>query len=151
MDIAEYVMKLQDINKLYRDLTVKLQDPALLFLRLILAYGFYKPALLKLKDVEAIGNWFSSLAYPFPLLNAYLATTTETMGVILLFLGLGIRYITIPLQFVMVVAIVTVHWTNGFDASNNGFEIPLYYLLMLFVLMVYGGGKYGLDYILRRK
>jgi putative oxidoreductase len=144
-------MKLKDINKIYKDVTVKLQDLALLFLRLMLAYGFYKPALLKLKDVEAIGNWFSSLAYPVPFLSAYLATATETVGVILLFLGLGIRYITIPLQFVMVVAILTVHWSNGFDASNNGFEIPLYYLLMLFVLMVYGGGKYSMDFFLKRK
>jgi len=45
----------------------------------------------------------------------------------------------------MLVAIKTVHWANGFEAGNNGFEIPLYYLLMLFVLFVYGGRRFSLD------
>jgi hypothetical protein len=45
----------------------------------------------------------------------------------------------------MIVAIKTVHWANGFDAGNNGFEIPLYYLIMLLTLMVFGSGKISLD------
>ena len=50
----------------------------------------------------------------------------------------------------MVVAIVTVHLGHGFEAGNNGFEIPLYYLIMLFTLLVYGSGKYSLDYLLSK-
>jgi putative oxidoreductase len=44
----------------------------------------------------------------------------------------------------------TVHLSNGFAAGDNGYEIPLYYLLMLFALMVYGSGRYSLDYLLER-
>ena len=36
-------------------------------------------------------------------------------------------------------------------AGDNGFEIPLYYFLMLFALVVYGSGKFSLDYLLDRK
>jgi hypothetical protein len=34
-----------------------------------------------------------------------------------------------PLIITMIVAIVTVYWENGFEAGENGFEIPLYYII----------------------
>jgi len=49
---------------------------------------------------------------------------------------------------VMVVAIVTVHLAHGFSAGDNGFEIPLYYLLFLFIFMSHGAGKFSLDHLL---
>ena len=110
----------------------------LLLLRLILAYGFFGPAKMKWSNMEGIINWFSQMGLPMPALNAYLAASAEALGVILLFLGLGTRIITIPLMFVMFVAIKTVHWQHGFAASNNGFEIPLYYMLMLLTLFIMG-------------
>ena len=88
---------------------------------------------------------------PFPILNAYLAGITEAAGVILLLVGLGTRLISIPLIFVMLVAIFTVHIGNGFDACKNGFEIPLYSIVMLFTLVVCRGGKFSVDYLLSKK
>lgn len=122
----------------------------LLIIRLILAYGFYIPAKMKIKDVGAIASWFESMNYPFPVVNAYLATLTEVTGVVLLVLGLATRLITIPLMVVMLVAIFTVHLPNGFEAGNNGFEIPLYYLILLAVLFVYGGGRLSIDNLLHK-
>jgi len=122
------------------------KDASLLFVRLILAYGFYEPMMSKWADIDSVAQWFGeSLGLPFPLLNAYMAASTEALGVVLLVLGLGVRMISLPLMIVMVVAITTVHLNNGFAAGENGFEIPLYYMLMLFVLATHGGGKYGLD------
>jgi len=104
--------------------------------------------MMKIKDINSIAEWFKSINIPLPVLNAYLSTGTEVLGVILLTLGLFSRFISIPLIITMIVAIVTVHWGNGFEAGENGFEIPLYYIIMLFTLMVYGSGKISLDYIL---
>lgn len=129
----------------------QLQDLALLFIRLILAYGFYGPAMKKWGNMEGIAQWFDSMNYPLPTLNAYLAGTAEAAGVVLLFLGLGSRIISIPLMITMLVAIFTVHIGNGFAAGDNGFEIPLYYLLMLFLLVAYGSGKYSVDYFIKKK
>jgi putative oxidoreductase len=129
----------------------KLDSLILLLLRLTLAYGFYNPAIMKWKDINAIAAWFESMNYPLPALNAYLAGITELAGVILLALGLGVRIISLPLIFVMLVAIFTVHIGNGFEAGDNGFEIPLYYLLMLLSLFVFGGGKYSIDYFFTKK
>jgi putative oxidoreductase len=129
----------------------RLKDLPLLFIRLILAYGFFNPALMKIKDVHGIADWFESIDIPFPLFSAYLATITEVLGVILLVLGLFSRFISIPLIITMIVAIVTVHSINGFEAGENGFEIPLYYIIMLFTLLVYGSGKISLDHLLFNK
>lgn len=128
-----------------------MQSLALLLIRFILAYGFYEPAINKWSDINSVALWFGSIGIPFPTINAYMAAGTELAGVILLTLGLFTRYISIPLMFVMVVAICTVHFTNGFSAGDNGFEIPLYYMLMLFILVTHGGGKYSIDYLRRKK
>ncbi|ASZ14996.1 DoxX family protein [Chitinophaga pendula] len=123
----------------------------LLLMRLILAYGFYGPATMKWKDIRSIADWFGSIGIPAPALNAYLAATTELLGVILLILGLGTRFIAVALIIVMIVAIKTVHWQNGFEAGDNGYEIPLYYLIMLFTLFIYGPGKVSVDHLIGRK
>lgn len=132
------------IQKFY-DQAEKLRDLPLLFIRLILAVGFFGPAMMKWKDIGAIADWFGTLGIPFPTLNAYLAAGTEVLGVILLTLGLFTGIISIPLIITMIVAIVTVHLNNGFEAGNNGFEIPLYYIIMLFTLLVFGSGRISLD------
>ena len=129
----------------------KFQSIPLLLLRLVLAYGFFVPAKMKWGNIDGIAQWFESLGYPLPTLNAYVAATTETLGVVLLTLGFATRLISIPLMFVMVIAILTVHMGNGFDAGDNGFEIPLYYLLMLFTLFISGPGKYSIDSLLSKK
>jgi len=129
----------------------KLNDLPLLLFRLVLAFGFYGPAMMKLKNMNGIISWFTDMGMPMPTLNAYMAAITETTGVIFLLLGFSTRIISVPLIIVMLVAIKTVHLAHGFESGNNGFEIPLYYILMLFALLVYGPGKFSLDYLLNKK
>lgn len=144
-------MKPQLVYNKYKIGTQKLQDITLLCLRIILAYGFYNPAIMKLKDINAIGDWFKELGIPLPYLNAYIAAGTEIIGLVLIAVGLGTRIIAIPMIIVMLVAIKTVHWPNGFEAGNNGYEIPLYYILMLFTLLAFGAGKLSIDGIINFK
>lgn len=134
----------------FNALAEKLQDLPLLFMRLILAYGFYTPALNKWADIGAIADWFGGMGLPAPLFQAYLAATTEILGVFLLTLGLFTRYITLPLMITMIVAIKAVHFENGFNASDNGFEIPLYYLIMLLTLFVFGAGRLSADSLIKK-
>ena len=124
------------------------QSVSLFLARLAVAYGFYEPAMMKWADIGAIAEWFGSMGMPFPTLNAYMAATTEITGVVLLTLGLFTRLISIPLIVVMIVAIVTVHLPHGFAAGDNGFEIPLYYMLFLALFASLGAGKLSLDYLL---
>ena len=104
------------------------QDVALLGMRLILAYVFYQTAMEKWSDMDATISWFGNkewgLGMPFPALNAYLAATVELLGAILLVVGLGARHISVPLIFVMIVALVTVHMGHGWLAIGNSLHDP---------------------------
>ncbi len=113
--------------------------------RLVLVYGFAMPALLKINNLEETVIWFESLSIPLPMIAAYLVSTIESIGIVLMFLGLLTRYISVLLSFIMLGAIFFVHASNGFSVANNGIEIPLYYLLFLILLASFGAGKYSLD------
>ncbi|UAY53154.1 HvfX family Cu-binding RiPP maturation protein [Ferruginibacter albus] len=128
-----------------------LKDLPPLFMRWVLAYGFYQTAKMKWSDINSVADWFASIGIAAPKFNAYLAAGTESVGVALLILGLATRFISIPLIITMIVAIKTVHWANGFDAGDNGFEIPLYYLIMLFALLANGPGRISIDYFIKKK
>lgn len=127
-----------------------LQSISLLFVRLVLAYGFYEPAMNKFSNIHDVAQWFEGMNIPFPTLSAYMAATTEMAGVILFVLGLLTRVISIPLLIVMAVAIKTVHLAHGFSAGDNGFEIPLYYMIFLVILLAHGAGKFSLDYYFKK-
>lgn len=141
----------QTIHQLSKNMLDNFQSLSLLIARLIVAYGFYEPAMNKWKDIDSVAQWFGSMGIPLPTLNAYLSASTELLGVILLTLGLFTRLISIPLMVIMVVAIVTVHLAHGFSAGDNGFEIPLYYMMFLFIFTSHGAGKFSLDYLLLDK
>jgi len=140
-------MNLHGIYMVFTRVSEHFKSLSLLIARLIIAYGFYEPAMNKWKDIDSVAGWFGSMGIPFPLINAYAAAVTEILGVGLLVLGLFTRLISLPLIIIMVVAIFTVHYDNGFSAGANGFEIPLYYLIFLIIFVSHGAGKFSLDNI----
>lgn len=152
----------------FTEITSHAKSASLLFVRLIIAYNFYEPAMMKWADISSTAMWFDSMGIPFPTLQAYMAAGTELLGVVLLTLGFLTRIISVPLIIIMSVAITTVHgengyamiqagseivdaWVNGVEtpgtlvALQNGFEIPLYYSIFLLVLVTEGAGKFSLD------
>ena len=58
----------------------------LLILRLVLAYGFAMPALLKVNYLKETTIWFESISIPFPALATYLVSGVESIGIVLLVL-----------------------------------------------------------------
>ena len=139
------------VNELAAKILDNFQSIFLFFARLTIAYGFYEPAMNKWNNISDTAGWFASMGIPFPTLNVYMVATFETLGVVLLALGLFTRLISLPLIGTMVVAIVTVHLGNGFSAGDNGFEIPLYYLLFLGIFASFGAGKISVDNFLSKK
>ena len=133
------------INNISEKFLQNFQSLFLLMARLVIAYGFFEPALNKWKSIEDTAVWYGSLGIPFPLLNVYISATVETLGVVLLAFGLLTRVISLPLIGTMIVAILTVHIGNGFSSGDNGFEIPLYFLLFLGIFASFGAGKFSLD------
>lgn len=100
--------------------TRQLDFLAPLALRLYLVPVFWVAGNAKLGAMENTIEWFGNtewgLGMPFPTLMAWLATMSEVGGAILLLLGLATRFATIPLMVTMLVAAVTTHWQNGWQA-----------------------------------
>jgi len=119
--------------------------------RLAVAYGFSVPALMKIQNPEGTAVWFESIHIPFPAFTAYMVSGLEVTGIVLLVLGLFTRIISVLLGCVMLGAIFFVHFQHGFSSANNGFEIPLYYLIFLMIFAAFGPGKYSFDQMLFKR
>ena len=114
------------VNKLYAILNFSKRADFLapLALRLYLVPIFWMAGTKKLSDIESTAEWFGNpdwgLGLPFPEFMAWAASLTEAGGAILLFFGLAVRWISIPLLITMIVAAVTVHLQNGWLAIAEG-------------------------------
>ena len=108
------------INQLVNGIADRTAFISSLLLRLYLAPVFWIAGTNKLASFDSTVEWFGNpdwgLGLPMPWLMAFLATATEVIGAILLLLGLGTRYVTLPLMITMLVAAFTVHWQNGWQA-----------------------------------
>ncbi len=97
---------------------------ASLLLRLYLVPIFWMAGAKKMNSIDSTIEWFGNpdwgLGLPFPTLMAWMASLTEAGGAILLLLGLGVRWISIPLMVTMLVAATTVHLQNGWLAIAEG-------------------------------
>ena len=126
-----------------------------LAIRLLLAYEFWEAGWMKLHGE----NWFAGIQaqFPFPFNNVpveiswQLATWTELIGPILLVLGLGTRFASLALAILTVVAWASVHAGNGYNVCDNGYQLPLMYLVLLLPLLFQGAGRLSADYWLRRQ
>jgi uncharacterized membrane protein YphA (DoxX/SURF4 family) len=97
-----------------------LDGVAALALRIYLVPIFWMAGQNKLMHFDDTVHWFGNsewgLGLPFPTLMVGLVILAELGGAILLALGLFTRLISIPLIMTMVVAIITVHLPNGWQA-----------------------------------
>lgn len=138
-----------------------------LVLRLLLAVEFGSSGLEKLHGT----NWFADIQdqFPFPFnvipapLSWFIATWFELIGAAALVLGLGVRFFSISLMVLTVVAIAAVHWPAewhglgelalGYAISDDGhgnFKLPLIYLVMLVPLVLQGPGRASVDALIHR-
>ncbi len=74
-----------------------------------------------------------------------LAACSEFFGGLFVLVGILTRWASIPIIFVMVVAVVTVHGKNGFFLQNQGIEYNLALTGMAVALLIGGGGKLSAD------
>jgi uncharacterized membrane protein YphA (DoxX/SURF4 family) len=115
------INKIQD---LFENVTSPADFIAPLLLRLYLAPVFYMAGLNKYYSFDSTVQWFGNpdwgLGLPLPGLMAFLATAAELGGAVLLFFGIAVRWIAIPLSITMLVAIFAVHIKNGWLAIATG-------------------------------
>jgi putative oxidoreductase len=127
----------------------------MLGIRLLLAYEFGESGLEKLRG----DNWFADIQgdFPFPFsvvpadISWFLATWTELIGAAALVIGLGTRFWAVSLLILDIVAWASVHGGNGYNVCDNGYKLPLMYLVMLLPLVLSGPGRLSIDHWIRSR
>jgi putative oxidoreductase len=126
-----------------------LKHPFLFILRLYFGWGYISAGLGKLLNVETHTGFFRDWGIPAPMLNVYLAGTTETVCGFLLLIGLASRIIAIPLIGTMLVAYHTAHNEQLIALWGNTpffFKAPPFpYLFTCFVVLLFGPGVISAD------
>ncbi len=134
-------------------------------LRLIVGYGFMAHGLAKLaRSPEHFAAILDALHVPAPYLMSWATILIEIFGGLAILLGAFVVVASIPIAAVLLVAIFTVHWPNGFSSirllavgpggaqfGQPGYECDLLYLACLAALALGGAGPLSIDVFLARR
>ena len=96
-------------------------------------------------------NSFSPPKLGLPPWVAVLAGLVEFGGGLLLALGLVTRVAAALVVGLMTVAIIQVHWSNGFFWTQGGYEYPLLWGILALSFVIRGGGRFSLDALIGRE
>ncbi|UOE50703.1 DoxX family protein [Mucilaginibacter sp. SMC90] len=153
------------INNLFSIAGKNYQQPAPLFLRAAIGFGFMAHGWAKLsKGPEAFGNLLAQIHVPFPHVMAWISTFTELLGGLAIFIGLMVSITAIPLIGMMLVAMFGIQIHYGFSSVKTigltpggpvfgppGYEINLLYIAGLIALLISGAGIFSADSLLAAK
>lgn len=125
-----------------------LQHPLLLVVRLYWGWSFFQAGWGKFGKIDEVVGFFASMG--LPTFTAYLVAGIETVGGILLVLGLGARVVALPLVVIMIVALLTAHGEATFNLWNDPqtfFEQPPFlFLYASLLVLIFGPGAWSLDH-----
>lgn len=129
-----------------------IQSPLLLVIRLYWGWQFVQTGKGKLLHLEKTASFFASLNIPAPKLNAIMAASTETVGGLLLLLGLFSRFASPALISVMCVAYATADREALLGAFTNPDKFlgadPFLFLFASVIIFAFGPGRISLDALL---
>ena len=131
-------------------------------LRLIVGYGFMEHGYAKLvRGPENFVTILHALGVPAPSLLAWATIGSELGCGLMILAGLLIPLASIPMVATLLVAIFTVHVSNGFSSikllsvdamgahfGQPGYETDLLYLACLVALVLGGSGPFALDQLI---
>lgn len=92
-----------------------------------------------------------------PAVIAFLVIIGESFGALGLITGFLTRLSAAGIACIMVGAVATVHWSNGFfmnwagQNAGEGFEYHLLALGLAIPLIMFGGGRFSADQIIEKK
>lgn len=97
--------------------------------------------------LSATGQFFTVLGFPPGRRHALMAALGETLGGVLLAVGLATPAAAAIVVSIMLVAVVKKHLSQGFFAQNGGYEYPFVLAAAALALAFTGPGSLSLDAI----
>ena len=95
------------IDNILRNLN-KLDFLGLCFLRVYLCFIFWTSGSMKLASIDKFSGWLAKLNIPFAEIVSWIVVSCEIGGAFFLFIGLFVRWVSIPLLVIMASAILLV-------------------------------------------
>ncbi len=129
----------------------KWSDVAPLVLRLAVGAVFIVHGYSKVVDVAAFEGMLASISVPLPAFFAWVVTLVELLGGAALILGLLTHWAAKLIAIDMLVAILLIHWKNGFMVSGGGAEFALVLFAAAVALTITGAGKWSVDQMWHKK
>jgi putative oxidoreductase len=131
----------------------QMQAWGIALLRIMIGIPFLVHGLQKVfvMGIDNVGGFFGSVGIPLAATAAILVTAIEVVGGLALILGAFTRWAAIPLAITMLVAVVAVHWPNGYFFANNGYEYQLTLMAASVALFLTGSGAFAVDNVLARQ
>jgi putative oxidoreductase len=126
-------------------------DIALLIARLSFGLGLAAHGVQKLfgwyggYGLTQTGEFMVKLGFPSARIFGTAVALGETLGGLLLAVGLFGPFGPALMIVVMVTASLTVHLKNGFFSDKRGYELPMMYAMGALVFAFTGPGSYSLD------
>ncbi len=137
-------------DRLTATVFTRLQDPALLFVRGVWGWLFFKTGLGKLGNLAGTTEFFAGLGLPLPGVNALLVGALECVGGLLLLAGWSSRLVAMLLFGNMAVAYLTAHRDAFGSLADFTAAAPSAFLVASLVVMAFGPGRWSLDGLGRR-
>ena len=119
----------------------------LLLIRVGVAVVFIYHGWGKLTGIEGVQQFFGNIGIPLTGIMAWVVAVIEFVGGIMVLTGFKIRIPSILLAIVMIVALLTVKISAGFEQAR----VDILLLMMTIALAFMGPGGYSLDSMLGKK
>lgn len=120
--------------------------------RLVIGYILFMHGWTKVNaGFAAEVAFFVKVGFALPAACAFVIIFLETVGAICVALGLFTRFFAAALAIELGVMFVAIHGPNGFSASHGGYEYVLLLGIVMFMIALYGGGRYSLDRLIGRE
>lgn len=134
-----------------KTLTERLEGYAPTLLRVMAGLTFFFHGWAKLQNPNGFIGFVGSLGFPVPVFFGWLVILLESVGGLLLVLGLGVRWVSLLLAVEMIFTTLLVKSKIGLiappDQPGVGAEIDLMLLAAMLALFILGAGELSLERI----
>ena len=152
--MSTLINKLSTVHDRFFALVSLLQSPFLLLVRLYWGWQLIESGWGKLHNLGKVTEFFTSLNLPMPAQMAVFISCVEFFGGLFLAIGLLSRLTALVLTINMLMAYVTADREAllSFFSDPDKFSAaaPYVFLVASLIILIFGPGKFCVDYLLRR-
>ncbi|MEI6806539.1 MAG: DoxX family protein [Myxococcaceae bacterium] len=155
--IEKEVKEVKKIHEVFLEFDHWFESPFIFLMRVIFGALFIAEGWYKFSDIAYNTAYYAHLGIPMPEFMVYLSASAEFFGGIFMVIGFLTRLAMIPLSITMIVAAISDPGKAQFFGHGSGqtenflAQIPLVFLYACMMTLLFGPGRWSVDYKLTGK